>query len=180
MALLGQLPEPQAKPVFIVVSGLPGTGKSYFSKRLAGKLPVVILESDALRKALFDPPNYSQEESAYLFRACNKLIANLLERGVSVVLDATNLFERFRERLYRIADSLEAKLILVRIEASPEVVKNRLESRAGSMAGNSDADWSVYQKMKDMAERMTRNHYVVDTSKDIKPAIDKIAKEFYR
>ena len=180
MALLGQLPEPQVKPVFIVVSGLPGTGKSYFSKKLAERLPVVIIESDALRKTLFGSPSYSREESAYLFRTSHKLIVNLLERGISVVLDATNLLERFRERLYQIADSLESKLILIRTEASPSIVKERLESRAGNMANNSDADWAIYQKMKSSTEKMTRNHYVIDTSKDIKSAIDKIVREFYR
>lgn len=53
---LGQLPEPAVKPAFIVVSGLPGTGKSYFCRKLAERLQFIILESDALRKALFSSP----------------------------------------------------------------------------------------------------------------------------
>ena len=32
---LAELPEPVARPFLIVISGLPGTGKSYFSRRLA-------------------------------------------------------------------------------------------------------------------------------------------------
>ena len=51
---LGQLPEPVAKPAFVAVRGLPGTGKSYFSSKLAERLPLAILESDALRKVLDD------------------------------------------------------------------------------------------------------------------------------
>ena len=66
---LGQLPELVAKPSLIVVSGLPGTGKSYFSNKLAERLPLIILESDALRKALFPSPSYSPQESSRLFRA---------------------------------------------------------------------------------------------------------------
>ena len=56
---LGQLPEPAAEPALIAVSGLPGTGKSYFCSKLAERLPFVILESDALRKVLCSPPSYS-------------------------------------------------------------------------------------------------------------------------
>ncbi len=101
---LGQLPEPVVEPAFVVVSGLPGTGKSYFCSKLAERLPFLILESDALRKALFSAPSYSQQESSYLFRVYHLLIERLLKKGVPVVLDATNLSERHRERLYSIAE----------------------------------------------------------------------------
>ena len=40
---LGQLPEPLVEPTFTVVSGLPGTGKSYFSSKLAERLQFLIL-----------------------------------------------------------------------------------------------------------------------------------------
>ncbi len=176
---LVKLPEPVVKPAFIVVSGLPGTGKSYFCSKLAKRLRFVVLESDALRKTLFPSPGYSPEESARLFRALHHLIEGLLKKGVSLILDATNLSERNRERLYNIADRLDAKLVLVRVEAPPEVVYARLKSRVGG-AGNSDADWSVYQKMKPAVERIRRNHYAVDTSRDIIPVLDKIVREVRR
>jgi len=177
---LGELPEPVVKPTFIAVSGLPGTGKSYFCSKLAERLPFVILESDALRKALFSSPNYSKQESSRLFQACHCLIERLLKRGVPVILDATNLSERYRERLYNIADHLDAKLILVRVEAPPEVVHERLEARLKNPEGNSNADWEVYKRMKPRVQRIHRNHYAVDTSKDITPALDKIVKEANR
>ncbi len=60
---LGQLPKPVAYPVLVAVSGLPGTGKSYFSRQLAGYIPLAILETDALRKELFPCPIYSAAEN---------------------------------------------------------------------------------------------------------------------
>jgi predicted kinase len=175
---LGEFPEPVVKPAFIVVSGLPGTGKSYFCRKLVERLPFIVLESDALRKELFPQPNYSPEESARLFRALHLLIERLLERGISLILDATNLSERFRERLYNIADRLEVRLVLVRVEAPPEVVYERLKVRqqAASPQNKSDADWAVYQKMKQSVEVMRRNHYAVDTSRDITPVLDKVVR----
>ena len=177
---LRQLPEPVANPTFVAVSGLPGTGKSYFCNQLAKKLSFVTLESDALRKVLFSSPSYSQEESSRLFRAVHLLIERLLKRGISLILDATNLSERYREFLYSIADRLSVKLVLVRVEAPPEVVYERLKNREGDSQSKSDADWMVYQKMKSSVQHIHRNHYAVDTSRDITPVLEKIAREVRR
>ena len=179
---LGQLPEPVVKPAFIAVSGLPGTGKSHFCSKLAERLSFVIVESDALRKALFSPPSYSSPESSRLFLALHLLIERLLKKGISLILDATNLSERYRERLYNIADRLDVKLILVRVEAPPQVVYERLKSRqeGAEPESKSDADWGVYQRMKSTVQKICRNHYAVDTSRDITPVLDKIVREVRR
>lgn len=178
---IGKLPEPVVKPAFIVVSGLPGTGKTYFCQKLAERLPFVILESDALRKTLFPTPTYTLEESVRLFQAIHRLIADLLKRGIPVTLDATNLSEPHRERLYHIADQLNVKLILVRVEAPPEVIYQRLKARAeGKEKSRSDADWSVFQRMKSSVEKIRRNHFAVDTSRDITPVIEKIIRAVKR
>ena len=173
---LPPLPEPVDRTVFIVVSGLPGVGKSYVSRRLAGKLPLVVLESDALRQALFRNPGYSAAESARLFEAIHLLIEDLLEKGVSVVLDATSLVERHRQVLYAIADRTGARLIVVRVDAPATVVRQRLEARTKGDQDHSEADWRVYQMMKPTAEPIRRRHIVVDTSKDITPVVDRIVR----
>ncbi len=174
---LRQLPEPAAEPVLVVVSGLPGSGKSYFCSKLAERLPFLILESDALRKTLFPAPRYSAWESSQLFRAIHLLVEHLLKRGIPIILDATNLSERSREYLYSIADRLDIKLVLVRVEAPPEVVRERLEARLQDSRSKSDADWAVYRRMESSVEKIRRNHYAVDTSRDIAPVLDKIVKE---
>ena len=180
---LGQLPEPVVKPAFIVVSGLPGTGKSHFCRRLADKTPVIILESDLMRKALFPSPTYSATESARLFQAIHHIIERLLKKGVPVVLDATNLSERNRERLQHIAYQCNVRLVLVRVEAPLEVVQERLKNRAEGIAlerDHSEADWAVFQKMKSSAQSIRHNHFAVDTSRDITPVLDKIVREINR
>lgn len=175
---LPPLPEPVAHPALVVVSGLPGTGKSYFCRNLAERVDLVIMESDSLRKQLFCVPSYSKEESMQLFQACHGLVEELLRKGISVALDATNLEEHNRERLYHIADQCGARLVIVRMEAPPEVVQRRLERRAKreDPAEHSDADWDVYTKMKPTVEKIGRNHFAVDSSKDIAPVIDKIVR----
>ncbi len=179
---LGELPEPVARPVFVIVSGLPGTGKSYFSRKLAERLPSVIVESDAMRKILFLSPTYSVRESQRLFSALHSLVEELLGGGITVILDATNLVEQHRERLYRIARRLSVKLMVVQVEAPRELVYQRLQNRlrAVDYADNSDADWDVYRKMKASAQRIRCNYFAVDTSRDIEPFMEKIVREAKR
>lgn len=172
------LPSPQVEPPLVVVSGLPGSGKSFFCHKLAERLPFVILASDALRKILFPCPAYDEGENRRLFPACHALIEELLRKGIPIIFDATNLLERHREHLYHIADKTAAKLILIRVEAPSEVVRQRLLARGKGVdpQDDSQAGWGVYQKMKPRKEKFSRNHFVVDTSRDITPAIDKIVR----
>ena len=178
----GRLPEPVLHPVLVVVSGLPGTGKSSFSHCLAERVPLAVLESDALRKELVPSPLHTAKESARLFQAVHELIDLLLEQCVPVLLDATSLVEAHREHLYHIANQRHAKVILVLLEAPPEVVRQRLEARANTtqLQDHSDADWQVYQRMRPSQELIRRNHVVVDTSEDIGPAVEKVAHRINR
>ncbi|MFA5309256.1 MAG: AAA family ATPase [Dehalococcoidales bacterium] len=177
---LEPLPTPQSRPAIVVVSGLPGTGKSYFCRRLAERLPLVILESDALRKQLYPRPDYSAEESARVFRTIFRRMAELVKKGRPVILDATNLTEKHRQPIYRIAERENARLVLVRVTAPPELVRQRLRRRAGDANNNSDADWAVYREMKPTEEKIQRRHFTVDTARDITPALDRVVKEISR
>ena len=175
---LNSLPQPQLKPPLIAVSGLPGVGKSSFCRKLAERLPFLILASDALRRVLFPSPQYDEHENNRLFSACHVLIEELLRKGVPVIFDATNLLEHHREYLYRAAERAEAKLILVWVEAPPEVVRQRLLAREKTTVPQSDSEagWEVYNKMRPRREKISRNHFVVDTSQDITDAVDKIVR----
>jgi len=175
---LNGLPQPQVEPPLIVISGLPGTGKSFFCHKLAERLSFLILASDTLRIILFPSPQYQESENKRLFSACHVLIEELLRKGIPVIFDATNLLEHHREYFYRAAERAGAKLILVWVEAPPEVVRQRLLTRekAAVPQYDSEAGWEVYNKMKPRREKLLRNHFVVDTSQDITAVIDKIVR----
>jgi predicted kinase len=179
---LPELPEPVAKPFLVVLSGLPGTGKSYVSRKLAERLPCVIVCSDTMRKSLFPSPVYDATENQRLFAAMHVLIEELLGKNVAILLDATNLVERHRERLYCIINRLRLKLIILRVEAPPELVRERLQARmaVNTPEDSSDADFNVYLRMKTRKQEIRRQHFVVDTSRDIAPVIEKIVRELKR
>jgi len=175
---LDSLPQPQVEPPLVIVSGLPGTGKSFFCHKLAEKLPFVMLASDTLRKVLFPHPQYDEGENKRLFAACHAFIEELLRKGIPIIFDATNLLERHRERLYHAGEKAGAKLVLVCVEAPAEVVQQRLLAREKGVdqEDDSEADWKVYQRMRSRKEKVFRNHFVVDTSRDITEAINKIVR----
>ncbi len=168
-----------ADPVLVMLCGLPGTGKSHLARGLAEVLPFVIVESDQVRRILFPECSYSGEESRWVHRTCHALMAKLLRKGVRVIYDATNLHERHRELVYRLADGEEVKLIIVKAVAPERVAQDRLQSRHEGDVGDgevSDADWEVYRRMVRDVDPIGRNHVVIDTSQDLDPAITKLLR----
>lgn len=174
----GNLPDSVLKPALIIVSGLPGTGKSYLSRRLAGRIPVCIVETDTIRKSLWEKPVYDIEESAFLFKIWHELVFGLLVQGITVIFDATNLIEYHRERLYNIGERTNAKIIVVATRVPEKVVKRRLDARKYQTAAieKSDADWSIYETMKSGMQKIGRNFISADTSGDLTQVINKIIK----
>ena len=55
-----------------------------------------------------------------------------------------------------------------------------MKNRPIDLEDHSEADWGVYQKMKGTVQKISRNHYVVDTSMDITPVLNKIVREVNR
>ena len=162
-----------------MAAGLPGSGKSRFCRELQRRTGAIILESDALRQALFGQPDHSHLESRHLFAAIHAAMERLLRAGVHTILDATNLSEWQREPVYAIAEKTGARLILVWLEAPPHVAQARLTDRyrGADPQDRSMAGQAVYERMRAQAEQIPRPHRVVDTSRGTQEALDAIAEE---
>ncbi len=175
-ASLGRLPKAARKPALVILIGLPGSGKSHFARQLKKRYPAAVLDSDALRGVLYESPRHTAQENARLFPAIHVLTRGLLDRGVPVVLDATNLKEANRKPLYRLAEEAEARLVIVRLRAPFAVMRARLAERdAGrNPLDRSTAGLRVLEEMRHDYQRPRRRYFVVDTSKDWRRVLDKI------
>lgn len=179
LSSLGRLPPPRRRPALVVLSGLPGSGKSTVANALCAQVDAALLQSDRLRKLLFPVPAYTTEESERLFGAVHAAIERLLGGGMPVILDATMLTERERQPLAEIAAHTGARLILVWVEAPEREIRRRLAARAAGVRGAydvSDAGEDVYELMRARVEPIRSRHMRIRTDTDYAPAVAALAR----
>jgi predicted kinase len=83
------------KPIFIMMVGLVGSGKSTYAKQLSDDINAIICNSDAIRGELFGNENI-QNQNEEVFRVLHKRIKNNLKNGKNTIYDATNIKSRRR------------------------------------------------------------------------------------
>jgi uncharacterized protein len=126
------------RPLLVMLLGIPGSGKTYFSQRLAEQLHGVRLNSDAMRLSIFgslevmdklyNSGNRSQL-NAYTFGAMDHVTDQLLAAGVSVIYDAIHTKRADRKKQERAAEKHGALPILLRVNVQRDVAIRRTIER---------------------------------------------------
>jgi predicted kinase len=83
------------KPKFIMMCGLPASGKSTKAKEIADDENALILSSDEMRIELFGDVNH-QDDNGKLFEELYRRAKEYLKQGKSVIVDATNISSKRR------------------------------------------------------------------------------------
>jgi predicted kinase len=151
--------------MLIIVCGLPGSGKSTLSALLAEKLPAVHLNSDPIRKRMFEKPDYTEEEKRKVYAEMRRQAEELLKEGKNVILDATFYRKEYRGMMAGIAEEAGAKVFLIKCTLSEEEIRRRLEERKKGESV-SDADYEVYRGLKGQFEPIEGACLEVDCSVD--------------
>lgn len=96
-------------PVFIMMVGIPGSGKSMLAERLAREGGAVLVSTDRLRAELTGSAEDRSRDRLVFARAAID-IETALGHGLDVIYDATNLTVRDRARILRLLPSGTKKI----------------------------------------------------------------------
>lgn len=170
---LSELEEPSRRPALVLVSGLPGTGKSTLSRELADAAHFdEVLRTDVVRKdfgaksalPVGSADLYSAARTERTYDECWCRARKQLLVGGRVIVDATFQRESFRHRFLQLALDCGARAVWLECNAPAEVVQQRLLSRHSDP---SDADWPVYQFVREhwepASEFSSRFHQTIET-----------------
>jgi aminoglycoside phosphotransferase family enzyme/predicted kinase len=145
----------QARVTLVLVGGLPGTGKSTVASALADRTGCVLLRSDLVRRELpetssLDPHagyrrgRYAPRHVHATYQELLDRATALLERGESVILDASWSSADERAAAREVARRTVSDPLELRCEAPLEVTRPRLAARVGDP---SDATVDVALRM---------------------------------
>jgi len=150
--------------MLILIAGLPGTGKTTIAKDVAKKTKAALLRTDVIRKELIKKPTYSKEEAEIIFGEMFARAKSLLSKKRNVVLDAVFGRETERKKAKILAKQLNTDFKIIEIICKEKIIKRRIGKRVGD---ESDADFSIYLKLKDLLEPITEKHIIIDNYKGV-------------
>jgi aminoglycoside phosphotransferase family enzyme/predicted kinase len=148
-----------AGPLLVTVMGLPASGKTTLAQALAGRLGLVHVNSDVVRKELagsratehhddrFGQGLYTATATRRTYAALRRRAGRWLGRGHSVVLDATFGDAEERSALARLARRRGLPLLVVECTADHAELRRRLAARRAEPGRASDARLELWPRL---------------------------------
>ena len=150
----------QGKNTLFVFFGLIATGKSTLAEAWAESLDLPYFNSDRVRKQLaglneqtrrregLDQGIYSSDFSRRTYTALLERAATHLQRGVSVVLDASYQAKEERQRVRDLAHRMTCRVCFILCTCPESEMKRRMAARGKDTAAVSDGRWEIYKEQK--------------------------------
>lgn len=142
--------------IVILVCGLPASGKTRLATELAGQVGAVYIGSDAVRRTLSDPEDYSPGNKLAVYDELLRLARQAIDKDRDVVLDATFYLDSIRQPFLQLAND-GCKVYVIEICAEEAIIRKRLNEPRP----DSSADFAVYELVKAEWEPVRSEHLVL-------------------
>ena len=155
--------------MLVLLTGLPGSGKSHLARALASALHADVLDRDAVRDAIFPARDldYSAEQNELASQVTYQVAEYILRRDPvrTLILDGRPFSKRIQvEKVVRLAERVEHRLCVIHCWAPDPVVYRRLEKdmrHTGNVAAGRNME--KYLRIKVGFEPLTIEHLSVNT-----------------
>jgi len=135
------------QPRVFAIGGLSGSGKSHLALLGCGTERAIIIRSDATRKRIAGNHRqsdlYSPEMNAETYETMFRAAKAALAAGFSVILDATFLRQKDRERIRALAKSENVKSRIFWLDVDEPDLHKHISQRMRAKKDVSDADLDV-------------------------------------
>jgi predicted kinase len=155
-------------PHLIVLSGLPGSGKSTIAELLAKRLRLPIFSVDPIESAIVKAGiarSFETGLAAYLVAAT--LADEQLKLGNSVIIDAVNAEEEGKDVWRGLAKKHGVELIVLLVALERSLHRQRLESRVRNLHGFSEVTWDKVEARRKAFTAWKEPFLELDTSRDV-------------
>lgn len=154
-------------PLLIVTLGHPGSGKTYFSERLAKEYNLVHLSRDRFRHEAIPNPTFQPEEKDSISRTLGWITEEFLIKGVSVISDGNYNKKKYRTLLAKIAKKTNATYLLIHIVTPVEQAEKRILQRQKIKSKTKQkyyrhSDVSIVSRIKNETEYPTKSEPVIE------------------
>lgn len=148
--------------MLVLLTGLPGTGKSTIAAAVARALPAALLSADPIDAALIRAgmsPAQRPDKAGY--EVMKALAAEQLAVGTAVVIDAVNPFHFVRQAYLDIAAAHAAPVAVI-ITRCSDVATHRRRIEARHNAGLKAIDWAGVERQMDYYEPFAGDALTLD------------------
>jgi predicted kinase len=157
---------PKISPTRIVLSGLPGSGKTVLAEGLSRALSVPIFSVDPIEAAMWRAGLAKTETGVAAYEVARALADEHLRLRHAVIVDAVNPVEAPRAAWRNLAAKHRVSLKIIECVVSDETMhRQRIEARVRSVAGTHEFTWGQLLQRRAEYEAWTDPRLVLDTSR---------------